>query len=144
MFTCNDLICCCFIFKARFHHKAVKEIWERQSIRKEKKNVKSVYFFFLLFFIWRRHKIIFDNHSSGVGWGRFKLNNSTIRVKLDLLKPEVENVKPLMSVSEVCQHSRSLIVGHTPNADVSSNMTYIMITSPLPHHHPIVWQSLSS
>ena len=68
-----------------------------------------------------------DNHNPGVG--RFKLNNSTIQVKLDLLKPEVENVKPLMSVSEVCQHSKSLIVGHTPNTDVSSNMTYIMTSS---------------
>ena len=48
--------------------------------------------------------------------------------KKKMLKPEVEDIKPLSPFSKSVKHSKSLIEGHTPGAqDVSSYSDYISL-----------------
>ena len=52
----------------------------------------------------------------------------------NFLKPEVEDIKPLSSISKTAQHCKSLIVGHAPDTQVSSYLIiikfYFSISSP--------------
>ena len=39
-------------------------------------------------------------------------------MKRNKIKPEVEDIKPFCSFSESAQHSKSLVVGHTPDIQI--------------------------